>query len=101
MNVPDKNSAPRRQQQAFLLRLPQSLKEHLKQQAKANSRSLNSEILAMLHANASWMKSPRCHQNGRKKNLRGWMLSGESTSRKKILPLGLYPFWYLSYHLFL
>ena len=35
MNVPDKNSAPRRQQQAFLLRLPQSLKEHLKQQAKS------------------------------------------------------------------
>ena len=50
MNVPNKNSAPRRQQQAFLLRLPQSLKEHLKQQAKANRRSLNSEILARLEA---------------------------------------------------
>jgi hypothetical protein len=44
------NPKARRQQQAFLLRLPQSLKEHLKQQAKANSRSLNSEILARLEA---------------------------------------------------
>lgn len=51
MNVPDKNSAPRRQQQAFLLRLPQSLKEHLRQQAKANHRSLNSEIIALLEGN--------------------------------------------------
>lgn len=51
MNVPDKNSAPRRQQQAFLLRLPQSLKEHLRQQAKANQRSLNSEIIALLEGN--------------------------------------------------
>lgn len=50
MNAPSKNSGTRRQQQAFLLRLPQSLKEHLKQQAKANSRSLNSEILARLEA---------------------------------------------------
>jgi hypothetical protein len=51
MNVPDKNSAPRRQQQAFLLRLPRTLKEQLKQQAKANRRSLNSEILARLEGN--------------------------------------------------
>ena len=51
MNVPDKNSGTRRQQQAFLLRLPQALKEHLKQQAKANHRSLNSEIIARLESN--------------------------------------------------
>ena len=50
MSNSGKNSAPRRQQQAFLLRLPQSLKEQLKQQAKANQRSLNSEILAQLEA---------------------------------------------------
>lgn len=50
MNTPGKNGNPRRQQQAFLLRLPQPLKEHLKQQAKANRRSLNSEILARLEA---------------------------------------------------
>jgi hypothetical protein len=50
MSNSGKNSAPRRQQQAFLLRLPQSLKEQLKQQAKANRRSLNSEILAQLEA---------------------------------------------------
>lgn len=50
MSVPSKNSGTRRQQQAFLLRLPQSLKEQLKQQAKANRRSLNSEILAQLEA---------------------------------------------------
>jgi hypothetical protein len=48
MNTFEKNSNIRHQQQAFLLRLPQSLKEHLKQQAKANHRSLNSEILARL-----------------------------------------------------
>lgn len=51
MNVPDKNSGTRRQQQAFLLRLPRTLKEQLKQQAKANRRSLNSEILARLEGN--------------------------------------------------
>ena len=50
MSVPSKNSGTRRQQQAFLLRLPQPLKEQLKQQAKANRRSLNSEILARLEA---------------------------------------------------
>ena len=49
MSVPGKNSGTR-QRQVFLLRLPQSLKEHLKQQAKANSRSQNSEILARLEA---------------------------------------------------
>ena len=47
MNVPGKNSGSCRQHQAFLLRLPQSLKE----QAKANHRSLNSEILARLEGN--------------------------------------------------
>ena len=50
MSNSGKNGGSRRQRQAFLLRLPQSLKEHLKQQAKANSRSLNSEILARLEA---------------------------------------------------
>jgi hypothetical protein len=50
MSIPGKNSGIRRQQQAFLLRLPQSLKEHLRQQAKAHHRSLNSEILARLEA---------------------------------------------------
>lgn len=47
MSVPGKNSGSR-QRQVFLLRLPQPLKEQLKQQAKANRRSLNSEILARL-----------------------------------------------------
>ena len=51
MNTFEKNSNIRHQQQAFLLRLPQSLKEHLKQQAKANHRSLNSEIIALLEGN--------------------------------------------------
>ena len=50
MNTPGKNGNPRRQQQAFLLRLPQPLKEQLKQQAKANHRSLNAEILVRLEA---------------------------------------------------
>ena len=49
MSVPGKNSGSR-QRQVFLLRLPQPLKEQLKQQAKANRRSLNSEILARLEA---------------------------------------------------
>ena len=49
MSVPGKNSGSR-QRQVFLLRLPQPLKEQLKQQAKANRRSLNSEILAQLEA---------------------------------------------------
>ena len=48
MSVPDKNSGTRRQRQAFLLRLPPVLKAQLKQQAKANHRSLNSEIIARL-----------------------------------------------------
>mgnify|MGYP001023088802 CR=1 FL=1 len=51
MNTFEKNNNIRHQQQAFLLRLPQSLKEHLKQQAKANQRSLNSEIIARLEGN--------------------------------------------------
>ena len=51
MNVPDKNSGSCRQHQAFLLRLPRTLKEQLKQQAKANQRSLNSEIIALLEGN--------------------------------------------------
>ena len=50
MNIPGKNSGSCRQHQAFLLRLPRTLKEQLKQQAKANRRSLNSEILARLEA---------------------------------------------------
>ena len=50
MSVPGKNSGSR-QRQVFLLRLPQPLKEHLKQQAKAHHRSLNSEILARLEGN--------------------------------------------------
>ena len=48
MSVPGKNSGSR-QRQVFLLRLP--LKEQLKQQAKANRRSLNSEIIALLEGN--------------------------------------------------
>ena len=51
MSNSGKNSGSCRQHQAFLLRLPQSLKEQLKQQAKANHRSLNSEILARLEGN--------------------------------------------------
>ena len=50
MSVPGKNSGSR-QRQIFLLRLPQPLKEQLKQQAKANHRSLNSEIIALLEGN--------------------------------------------------
>lgn len=50
MSVPGKNSGSR-QRQVFLLRLPQPLKEQLKQQAKANQRSLNSEIIALLEGN--------------------------------------------------
>ena len=50
MSVPGKNSGSR-QRQVFLLRLPQPLKEQLKQQAKANHRSLNSEIIALLEGN--------------------------------------------------
>ena len=50
MNIPGKNSGSR-QRQVFLLRLPRTLKEQLKQQAKANRRSLNSEILARLEGN--------------------------------------------------
>ena len=45
MNVPGKNSGSCRQH------LPRTLKEQLKQQAKANRRSLNSEILARLEGN--------------------------------------------------
>lgn len=51
MSVPGKNSGSCRQHQAFLLRLPRTLKEQLKQQAKANQRSLNSEIIALLEGN--------------------------------------------------
>ena len=51
MNIPGKNSGSCRHHQAFLLRLPRTLKEQLKQQAKANRRSLNSEILARLEGN--------------------------------------------------
>ena len=50
MSVLGKNSGSR-QRQVFLLRLPQPLKEQLKQQAKANQRSLNSEIIALLEGN--------------------------------------------------
>ena len=50
MSVPGKNSGSR-QRQVFLLRLPRTLKEQLKQQAKANRRSLNSEIIALLEGN--------------------------------------------------
>ena len=51
MSVPGENSGSCRQHQAFLLRLPRTLKEQLKQQAKANQRSLNSEIIALLEGN--------------------------------------------------
>ena len=51
MSNSGKNGGSRRQRQAFLLRLPRTLKEQLKQQAKANRRSLNSEILARLEGN--------------------------------------------------
>ena len=51
MSNSGKNSGSCRQHQAFLLRLPQPLKEQLKQQAKANRRSLNSEIIALLEGN--------------------------------------------------
>jgi hypothetical protein len=51
VSVPGKNSGSCRQHQAFLLRLPRTLKEQLKQQAKANQRSLNSEIIALLEGN--------------------------------------------------
>ena len=50
MSVLGKNSGSR-QRQVFLLRLPQPLKEQLKQQAKANQRSLKSEIIALLEGN--------------------------------------------------
>ena len=48
MSNSGKNGGSRRQRQAFLLRLPPVLKAQLKQQAKANHRSLNSEIIARL-----------------------------------------------------
>lgn len=51
MSNSGKNGGSRRQRQAFLLRLPRPLKEQLKQQAKANRRSLNSEIIALLEGN--------------------------------------------------
>ena len=51
MSNSGKNSGSCRQHQAFLLRLPRTLKEQLKQQAKANHRSLNSEIIALLVGN--------------------------------------------------
>ena len=51
MNIPGKNSGSCRQHQAFLLCLPRTLKEQLKQQAKANHRSLNSEIIALVEFN--------------------------------------------------
>ena len=51
MSNSGKNGGSRRQRQAFLLRLPQPLKEQLKQQAKANHRSLNAEILVRLESN--------------------------------------------------
>ena len=51
MSVLSKNSGSCRQHQAFLLRLPRTLKEQLKQQAKANHRSLNAEILVRLESN--------------------------------------------------
>lgn len=51
MNTPGKNGGSRHQRQAFLLRLPRPLKEQLKQQAKANHRSLNAEILVRLESN--------------------------------------------------
>ena len=51
MSNSGKNSGSCRQHQAFLLRLPRTLKEQLKQQAKANRRSLNSEIIALLEGN--------------------------------------------------
>ena len=51
MSNSGKNSGSCRQHQAFLLRLPRTLKEQLKQQAKANQRSLNSEIIALLEGN--------------------------------------------------
>ena len=50
MSNPGKTGGSRRQRQAFLLRLPRPLKEQLKQQAKANHRSLNAEILVRLEA---------------------------------------------------
>ena len=53
MSVPGKNSGSCRQHQAFLLRLPRTLKEQLKQQAKANQRSLNSEIIALLECSGN------------------------------------------------
>ena len=51
MSNSGKNNSGSRQRQAFLLRLPRPLKEQLKQQAKANHRSLNAEILVRLEAN--------------------------------------------------
>ena len=51
MSNSGKNSGSCRQHQAFLLRLPRTLKAQLKQQAKANHRSLNSEIIALLEGN--------------------------------------------------
>jgi len=51
MSNSGKNSGSCRPHQAFLLRLPRTLKEQLKQQAKANHRSLNSEIIALLEGN--------------------------------------------------
>ena len=51
MSNSGKNSGSCRQHQAFLLRLPRTLKDQLKQQAKANHRSLNSEIIALLEGN--------------------------------------------------
>ena len=51
MSNSGKNGGSCRQRQAFLLRLPRPLKEQLKQQAKANRRSLNSEIIALLEGN--------------------------------------------------
>jgi len=50
MSNSGKNNSGSRQRQAFLLRLPRPLKEQLKQQAKANHRSLNAEILVRLEA---------------------------------------------------
>ena len=51
MSNSGKNGGSCRQRQAFLLRLPRPLKEQLKQQAKANHRSLNAEILVRLESN--------------------------------------------------
>lgn len=58
-SMTDEKAYPSQQQDRFIVRLPDGLRDRIKETAKANGRSMNAEIVSCLQA---WFPAPTPHE---------------------------------------